>query len=97
MPPAPPPAPAGAGAMRPSLGCTRTQPGPENAICTVSPEPRPISVFRLTSVLMDVWTLDAQVIAADGSAYVGISPVWSSTGGPSEMTATQPVPDRAML
>ncbi len=68
IPAAPPPPPFAAGWTRPSLGWTSTQPGPENAIWTVSPEPRPISVYRLTSVLIAVWTLDAHVIAADGSA-----------------------------
>ena len=53
--------------------------------------------FSLMSVLMPVWTLDAQVIAACGSANVGASPVLSSTGGPSEMIATQPVPLSAVL
>ncbi len=37
------------------------------------------------------------MIAACGSANVGASPVFSSTGGPSEMIATQPVPCSAML
>ena len=48
--------------------------------------------FSLMSVLMPVCRLDDQVIAACGSANVGASPVLSSTGGPSEMIATQPVP-----
>ena len=48
--------------------------------------------FRFTSVLIDVETLLDHVIAACGSANVGASPVFSSTGGPSEMIATQPLP-----
>ena len=48
--------------------------------------------LSLTSVLMPVCKLEDQVIAAWGSAKVGASPVLSSTGGPSEMIATQPVP-----
>ena len=83
---------------RPSLGCTSTQPWPTKPICTDSPEPLPMNVFRLTSVLTVVCRLPYQVIAACGSANVGVSgPVDSRTGGPSDMTATQPVPASDML
>ena len=53
--------------------------------------------FILMLVLMLVWRLEAQVIAAFGSAKVGASPVLSRTGGPSETIATQPVPCSAVL
>ena len=53
--------------------------------------------FSLMSVLMLVWRLEAHVIAAWGSAKVGASPVLSSTGGPSETIATQPLPCREVL
>src|ERR671914_2487340 len=95
--PPPPELPDGLPKTRPSLGCTSTQPCPANDICTDSPDPRPMKFFSLMSVLIPVCTLDAQVIAACGSAKVGASPVLSSTGGPSEMIATQPVPVSAVL
>ena len=71
--PPPPELPLGLPKMRPSLGCTSTQPCPANDIWTDSPEPRPMKFFSLMSVLMPVWTLEAQVIAACGSANVGAS------------------------
>src|SRR5687768_15032276 len=98
MPPAAPPPPAGAAAtIRPSDGWTRTQPSPPNAIWTLSPEPRPISVLRFTSVFIEVLTPDDHVIAACASAYVGAEATLRRTGGPSERIATQPVPWSAVL
>src|SRR5437588_2226141 len=90
--PLPPPLPALIAATCPSDGCTSTQPWPENASWTVSPELLPISDLRLTSVLNAVWTPEDHVIAAWASANVGAVATLSRTGGPSEMTATHPVP-----
>src|SRR3954454_5000847 len=98
-PPALPPPPlAPAEATRPSDGCTSTQPAPAKPIWSDSPELLPISDLMFTSVLRWVWRLLDQVIAACGSQNVDASAeVWSSTGGPSETIATQPLPDSAML
>src|SRR5690349_2902035 len=96
-PPPPPPPFEDCEATRPSEGCTSTQPAPAKPICSDSPELFPISDFMFTSVFRWVVRLLDQVIAACGSQNVGASPVWSSTGGPSETTATQPEPDSAML
>src|SRR3954451_9258442 len=96
-PPPPPLDPWAAGATRPSLGCTSTQPWPWKPSWTVSPELFPISDLRFASTFTCGVTLLAHVMAALGSTNVGASVVWSSTGGPSETTATQPVPDSAML
>src|SRR5438132_1425284 len=96
-PDAPEPPPAPTPWTRPSLGCTSTQPSPLNAICNVSPDPRPIRVLRLASTFTWVWTPADQVIAAWASANVGALATSRSTGGPSERTATQPVPLSAML
>ena len=49
------------------------------------------------SVLMPVVTPELQVIAACASANVGAAATLSSTGGPSERIATQPVPCSDML
>src|SRR3954464_10521921 len=50
--PPPPPPPLGVpGSTWPSLGCTSTQPLPWKPTWSVSPEPRPTSVFRFASVL----------------------------------------------
>ena len=46
---------------------------------------------------MPVVTPELQVIAACASANVGALATLSSTGGPSERIATQPVPCSAML
>src|SRR5918999_957414 len=92
-PPPPPPPPGAAAAIRPSDGCTSTQPSPLNAIWMLSPEPRPMSVLRLTSVFIDVVTPDDHVIAAWASANVGAVATFSRTGGPSDRIATQPVPE----
>src|SRR5919197_225316 len=84
-PPRPPPLsflPLTFCATRPSLGCTSTQPSPENATCTDSPEPKPTKLFRLASVLIELLTPDDQTIAALGSQNVGAPPVSSSTGSP---------------
>src|SRR4051812_39362119 len=81
----------------PSLGCTSTQPAPWKPIWSVSPEPRPIKVFRFASVFTCVCRPLDQVIAAWGSQNVGTAPVSRRTGGPSETTATQPVPESDML
>src|SRR5918997_5352731 len=97
MPPPPPWPVPGVGMTRPSLGCTSTQPAPVNDICTDSPEPRPMKFLSFTSVLMLVCTLLDQVIAALGSANVGASAVFSSTGGPSLRIATQPLPVSEVL
>ena len=51
------------GMIRPSDGCTSTQPWPENDIWTDSPDPRPIRFFILKSVRMFVVTPLDQVIA----------------------------------
>src|SRR6476620_6120747 len=83
--------------MRPSEGCTSTQPSPEKAIWNVSPEPRPIRFFILKSVFSAVETPCDQVIAACASAKVGAEATLSRTGGPSERIATQPVPFSAVL
>src|SRR3954447_19721270 len=98
-PPAPPlpPLPDDTALMAPSDGCTRTQPWPPKAIWNCSPEPLPIRSFILTLALTDVVTPDDHVIAACGSAKVGAWATLSSTGGPSERIATQPVPCRAVL
>ena len=48
--------------------------------------------FILKSVLIDVDTPEDHVIAACASANVGACATLSSTGGPSESMATQPVP-----
>src|SRR2546423_8478094 len=80
-PPAPEPPPAPAACTRPSLGCTSTQPSPENPTWTVSPDPRPISVFRLASTLTCVVTPLDHVMADCASANVGAEPTSSSTGG----------------
>src|SRR6478609_7108692 len=81
----------------PSDGCTSTQPWPPNAIWNCSPEPLPIRSFIFTLALTEVVTPDDQVIAACGSAKVGACATLSSTGGPSERMATQPVPCSAVL
>ena len=57
-----------AAATRPSEGWINSQPEPENDTWTVSPEPRPMNVFRLTSVLIELVSPLDQVIAACGSA-----------------------------
>src|ERR671923_60321 len=93
----PPPPLAAAPVTWPSDGCTSTQPWPANAIWIVSPEPRPIRFFILKSVLIDVLTPDDHVIAACASANVGADATLSSTGGPSDRIATQPVPRSSML
>ena len=54
------------------------------------------STRGLVTLEKDMVLLD-QVIAAFGSTNVGVSPVASSTGGPSETTATQPAPASDML
>jgi hypothetical protein len=56
MPPAAPPLapPAPTAWIGPSEGCTRTQPWPVNWTWKVSPDPRPISVFMLTSDFTEV-------------------------------------------
>ena len=78
---------------RPSDGCTSTQPWPVNAIWIDSPEPRPIRFFILKSVL--IAGRDAR---RPGDRGLGVgerrraTPTLSSTGGPSERIATQPVP-----
>src|SRR5918995_6710338 len=95
--PPPPPPDAGAAVIRPSDGCTSTQPWPWKAIWIDSPEPRPMRFFILKSVLIDVDTPDDHVIAAWASANVGAEATLSSTGGPSERIATQPVPCRWVL
>ena len=86
-----------AAVTRPSEGCTRTQPWPPKAICSVSPELLPMKSFILKSVLSEVDTPDDQVIAACASAKVGAEATFSRTGGPSERIATQPVPRSSML
>jgi hypothetical protein len=96
-PPPPPPPPFVAAATWPSLGCTSTQPAPWKPSWIVSPEPLPTSVLRFASVFTCGLTLLDHVIAAFGSTKVGTSLVCSSTGGPSEMTATQPLPASDML
>jgi hypothetical protein len=53
--------------------------------------------FILKSVLIDVVTPDDHVIAACASANVGAEATLSSTGGPSDRIATQPVPRSSML
>ena len=83
--------------IRPSDGCTSTQPWPWKDIWTDSPEPRPIRFLALKSVLIPVVTPEDHVIAACASANVGACATLSSTGGPSERIATQPVPCSAML
>src|SRR4051812_42605368 len=93
----PPPLPADTALMTPSDGCTRTQPWPPKAIWNCSPEPLPIRSFILTLALTDVVTPEDHVIAACGSAKVGAVATLSSTGGPSERIATQPVPCSAVL
>src|SRR3954447_6544342 len=98
--PPPPPLPplvAAADLMTPSDGCTSTQPWPPNDIWNCSPEPLPIRSFIFTLALTDVVTPDDHVIAACGLAKVGAVATLSSTGGPSERIATQPVPCRAVL
>src|SRR3954451_13139130 len=98
MPPAPPPPPPLAvGTTRPSDGCTSTQPVPWKPSCIVSPDDFTIRLLRFASTFTWGVTLDDHVMAAFGSTNVGVSPVWSSTGGPSETTATQPVPVSDML
>src|SRR3954453_21314819 len=86
-----------AAVIRPSDGCTSTQPWPWKDIWIDSPEPRPIRFFILKSVRMPVVTPEDQVIAAWASANVGADATLSSTGGPSERIATQPVPCSARL
>src|SRR3712207_9486183 len=81
-----------AAVIRPSDGCTSTQPWPLNAICTDSPEPRPMRFLSLMSVLIDVDTPDDHVIAACASANVGAEATLRRTGGRSEGIAIQPVP-----
>ena len=92
------PEPAAAGARRPPgrrgprTAARAPSPGREKAIWIDSPEPRPIRFFILKSVLIAVVTPEDQVIAACASAKVGAEATLSSTGGPSERIATQPVP-----
>ena len=56
-----------------------------------------MSVLRLASVFTLVRTPLDQVMAACRLQNVGASAAFSSTGGPSDTTATQPLPDSAML
>ena len=81
----------------PSDGCTSTQPFPENSIWSVSPEARPIRVFRFTSVFTAVCTPLDHVIAACGSVNAVSPSSSSSIGGPSESSATHPVPASSRL
>ncbi len=53
--------------------------------------------FILKSVFIDVVTPDDHVIAAWASANVGAEATLSSTGGPSDRIATQPVPFSEVL
>ena len=57
----------------------------------------PISVLTLTSVFTELVTPSDQVIAACGSAKVLSPSISISTGGPSETSATFPVPESSML
>src|SRR3954462_10030815 len=79
-------------ATRPSLGCTSTQPSPWKATCTDSPEPIPMKLLRLASGLIEGGPPLDQTIAPRGAHEVGAPPVSSSRGGPSDTTATVPVP-----
>ena len=56
-----------------------------------------MNVFRLTSVFTELETPSDQVIAACGSAKVSVPSSSISTGGPSETSATVPVPESSML
>ncbi|CAN5221219.1 hypothetical protein BH20ACT16_BH20ACT16_07260 [soil metagenome] len=76
--------------MRPSDGCTSTQPSPLNAIWKASPEPSPTKLLSLMSVFIVVVTPDDHATAACASANVGACETSSRTGGPSVSTATQP-------
>src|SRR4026209_1024906 len=95
--PPPPPLPDDTALIWPSDGCTRTQPWPPNATWSCSPEPLPIRSFIFTLAFIAVVMTEDQVIAACGSAKVGAGATLSSTGGPSDRMATQPVPCSAVL